>query len=58
MSFTDIDHFSISLSFSYWNITDLNVVGVPAAPLVHTAVERVDEECVEAAVIGKTVVTP
>ena len=24
MSFTDINHFSISLSFSYWNITGIN----------------------------------
>jgi len=24
MSFTDINHFSISLSFSYWNITVVN----------------------------------
>ena len=26
MSFTDINHFSISLSFSYWNTTALNYI--------------------------------
>jgi len=26
MSFTDINHLSISLSFSYWNITDCNII--------------------------------
>ena len=33
MSFTDINHFSISLSFSYWNITDAySVYDQPTVP--------------------------
>jgi len=29
MSFTDSNHFSMSLSFSYWNITELHSVLSP-----------------------------